>query len=88
MSEFKSGDLAITLVSTKLVPAGSVVTLLEPMEIGDEVLIDGELRRLTARAWVCRHSDFDKDLGFSERRLMPLRGDFAPESQKVQEVPA
>ncbi len=85
---FKVGDLALTLVDIPALPAGSVVELVEPMEKGEIILIDGEPREVAEKAWMCRQPQQRRNLGYTERRLMPLRGDHAPEYQKSQEVPA
>lgn len=88
MSQFKPGDLALTLISLSILPAGSVVELYKAINPGDNV---GSKRRpipAVVKGWWCAHSDIGDRLPFAETSLMPLRGDFAPEQQKSREVVA
>lgn len=84
----KVGDLALTLVALSDVEAGSVVELVDRIEKGDLVISEGITRRTIEAGWVCKPAAKSGLLGYPERYLMPLRGDFAPERQKSQEVPA
>ena len=87
--QFKPGDLALTLVATKTWPAMSVVelhTLHEPGTRIEQIHAVGVTRR---HVWECvsAHDHTYAYLYYPEH-LMPLRGDFQPERQKSQEVPA
>lgn len=82
MHNFKPGDLALTLVSLKLVPAGSVVELIQPFAKGD--VFKG--LKFHADAWECSKSDLGKGLFYAEKYLMPLLGDFQAEQQESKGV--
>ena len=85
MSKLNPGDLAITLVSLRILPAGSVVELNKAINPGDKV---GQWHIAEVKGWFCTHVDIGDRLPFAETNLMPLRGDFATELQKASEVPA
>lgn len=85
MNKFNPGDLALTLVSLRILPAGSVVELNKAINPGDKV---GQWHTAGVKGWYCTHADIGDRLPFAETSLMPLRGDFATERQKSSEVPA
>ncbi|PNG31528.1 hypothetical protein [Pseudomonas protegens] len=83
---FKSGDLALTLISLSILPVGSVVELYKAINPGDNL---GSARNpipAVRRGWWCAHSEIGDRLPFAETSLMPLRGDFATEQQKAKEA--
>ncbi len=101
MSNFKVGDLAI-IVGTKSAhdTLGRTVELIEFLGdarfivLGDGGIVNNADRN---RIWLVRLTDgtYTDNLGESssegpcrEQWLIPLRGDFQPERQKSQEVPA
>lgn len=93
MHNFKAGDLAV-VVGCRIDPSsiGHVVELVERTLPGEFFSSPcGEIFHSEADepGWVVL-SDVDLDgwAHIAERHLMPLRGDFAPERQKSQEVPA
>ena len=88
MSQFKVGDLALTLISLSILPAGSVVELYKAINPGDNVGSKHRPVPAAVKGWWCAHSEIGDRLPFAETSLMPLRGDFAPEQQKSREVSA
>jgi hypothetical protein len=86
--KFEVGDLAITLVSLSILPAGSVVELYKPIRPGDNLGSTGNPIPAMVAGWFCSHSVIGDRLPFAESSLMPLRGDFAPAQQKSHAVPA
>jgi hypothetical protein len=84
--KFKPGDLALTLISLSILPAGSVVELYKAISPGDNL---GSVRNpipAMRQGWWCAHSEIGDRLPFAETSLMPLRGDFQPEQQKSKAV--
>lgn len=102
MSNFKAGDLAIIVRAIDEENIGKVVELVGWSEEAEIVLSDGarvrnpnrllcwEVAAAGLRATSLLNPDgFTTDRGaIPERYLIPLRGDFQPERQKSQEVPA
>lgn len=88
MSKFKSGDLAVTLIDLPPLMAGSIVELVEHIAPGDVVLTPQGPRVATGDGWICAHALAPLNAAYGVNALMPLRGDFQPERQKSQEVPA
>ncbi|WP_137279248.1 hypothetical protein [Pseudomonas rhizoryzae] len=91
MREFQRNDLAILLVDVGPVVAGSIVTLVRLLPAGEEILCADRVERVIASPlWEFAHHDLPE--GYSaaapERRLMPLRGDFAVVQPKAEEIPA
>lgn len=82
------GALALTLIDLSPVMAGSVVELLERITPGD--IVDTPYGRRTAlgNGWICAHELAPGNIGYADKALMPLRGDFAPEPLKSHAVPA
>lgn len=87
-NQFKVGDLALTLIDLPPVMSGSVVELIERLAKGDLVHTPHGILQATQDGWICAHQDAPGNIGFCDTALMPLRGDFQPERQKSQEVPA
>lgn len=103
MSLFKAGDLAL-VVECKLVPenVGCVVELIQHLRKDEEYLAPDRIERYAdAECWLVQgrvrglsrkpDGTIISTYGhacFQERRLMPLRGDFAPDREKCREVPA
>lgn len=86
---FKPGDLALTLISLPVLETGSVVELLSRVPKGDRMVDrNGDVYWAAVDGWMVSHSEAGSDLVFADVDLMPLRGDFTPERQKSQEVPA
>lgn len=88
MSQFKVGDFALTLIDLPPLMAGSVVELVERLTKGDIVKTPyGPLVAL-GNGWICAHELVPLNAAYSDKALMPLRGDFTPEREKSREVPA
>ncbi|WP_295460479.1 hypothetical protein [uncultured Pseudomonas sp.] len=92
---FKPGDLAILLTDVGPLVSGAVVALVRLVPAGYrfEALVSNVSKGETVlkRAmWRLDHQDIPQGEGAMapESKLMPLLGDFAPERQKSQEVPA
>ena len=84
---FKAGDLALTLKDAPGIPAMSqveLVCMLDPEKTYQA--INGMKVRFEGEFWKVLHGE--RKFAFHKDLLMPLRGDFAPERQKSQEVPA
>lgn len=91
MHEFKPGDLAIITTVVGPVQPGSVVTVGELWEKGTRIRnTDGDKFETTEDLYCFNHPSIqDGFFGHAPIRFfIPLRGDFAPERQKSQEVPA
>ncbi|MCW1937539.1 hypothetical protein QM298_14110 [Pseudomonas mendocina] len=88
MSNFKAGDLAVTLIDLPPLMAGSIVELVEHIAKGDVVLTPQGPRVANGEGWICAHALVPLNAAYAASALMPLRGDFQPERQKSQEVPA
>lgn len=87
MSQFKPGDLALTLISLPAVPAGSVVQLDERVTANQMFKIEGVGTFLSKdTGWLCSREGQPHIFAYADKSLMPLRGDFAPEQQKSREV--
>lgn len=86
--KFEAGDLAITLVSLSILPAGSVVELYKPIRPGDNLGSQSSPIPAMVAGWFCSHAVIGDRLPFAESSLMPLRGEFAPVQQMSQELPA
>jgi hypothetical protein len=86
---FKPGDLALTLSdvldSQEGIPSGSIVELVLPVPAGH---LFAHARLLAKEAGWVATSTPGVSAYYANRHLMPLRGDFAPEQQKSQEVVA
>lgn len=88
MSNFKVGDLALTLIDLAPVMAGSIVELVEHITKGDVVLTLEGPRVAICEGWICAHPMVPKNCAYAVSALMPLRGDFQPEQEKAKEVEA
>lgn len=89
MSQFKSGDLALTLVSGFGFAAMTTVKLdifLRKGQTAQEP--DGRLFTPKFDGWAVYRDDVDGSGFFRPEHLMPLRGDLDPEHQKSREVAA
>lgn len=84
MSQFKPGDLALTIKATQQVACGSCVEVLYMRRKGEVVFIRCQEVTLSADFYAVL-KDGEKHL-YLAGHLMPLRGDFAPEQQKSREV--
>lgn len=87
MSQFKPGDMALTLKSGWGFEAMTTVMLdvfLRKGETAQEP--DGRLFTPKHDGWVVYRGDADGAGFFRPEHLMPLRGDFAPEQHKSREV--
>lgn len=84
--QFKQGDLAMTLVSLKVLPAGSIVQLDKAINPGDNIWTKRAPLIAIGKGWFCSHSEVGDRLPFAEKNLMPLRGDFVPEQHKAREA--
>lgn len=87
---FKPGDLALSLVERCGVPAMTQFELVDLVPAGTGMrCAAGDLHRFPMDVWRCGTPLVaDGCLIFEAKELMPLRGDFTPERQKSQEVPA
>ncbi|MFW3166298.1 hypothetical protein WBQ28_17600 [Pseudomonas syringae pv. syringae] len=96
-NQFKPGDLAILKTSEAEHLVGSVVELIEYVGSDEHLVHDGARysNRAGDRFWWVKICSGQKYLtvrglvseGFcAEKRLIPLRGDFAPEQQKAKEA--
>lgn len=101
MHEFTPKDLALIVADGNPENVGKCVELSELVDPGRlywSPVDDGYLRNNSGRqVWivvgdvVSTYDDGTVKRGFCQKcpsRLMPLRGDFAPENEKSQEVPA
>lgn len=98
--QFKPGDLAVIITkNTREANLGRAVRLIESMGFPDEYQWDGKLYVNTTggQVWLIEVEGEPLETRFStsvnrgpicEYKLMPLRGDFAPEQAKSREVPA
>lgn len=86
MSQFKPGDLAITLIDLPPVMAGSVVELETKITKGDLVRTPSGLLIANGNGWICIHELVPGKCAYGDSALMPLRRDFQPEQQKAKEV--
>ncbi|SDJ60158.1 hypothetical protein [Pseudomonas indica] len=86
---FQPGDQALTLRPFgNILPAGSVVTLIDRAEPGEEFTYAGTRYRVTRPVWGVRGQGGEPAI-IAERFLMPLRGDEEPEQRRqASEVPA
>jgi len=91
---FKPGDLAILLTDVGPLVSGAVVTLVRLVPAGYrfEALISNVSKGETVleRAmWRLGHQDIPRGEGAMapESKLMPLRGDFAPDRQQDHQQP-
>lgn len=85
--QFKEGDLALTLIAGFEWPPMTQVKLdvfLPKGAIAEEP--DGGLFTAPFDGWVVYREDECGVGFFRPRYLMPLRGDFAPEREKVREL--
>lgn len=87
-NKFQVGDLAITLVSLRILPAGSVVELYKAINPGDNLGSLSHPFPAAVPGWFCAHSEIGDRLPFAESLLMPLRGEYAPVQQKSLVEPA
>lgn len=85
-NNFKPGDLALTLISLPILPAGSVVELYKAIKPGDNLNCVRHPIPAIRKGWWCAHGEIGDRLPFAETSLMPLRGDFVPEQQKAKEA--
>ncbi|WEX18945.1 hypothetical protein P2T68_17010 [Pseudomonas sp. G11] len=87
MSQFKPGDLALTIVDDPEIPAYSVVTLDSEIKKGESCLTwDDKPSVAPEDGWFVIHPYATAARLYANRELMPLRGDFAPEQQKSREL--
>lgn len=82
---FKPGDLALTLISLSILPAGSVVELYKAINPGDNLNCARHPIPAVRKGWWCARGEIGDRLPFAETSLMPLRGDFSHERQKTKE---
>lgn len=82
---FKPGDLALTLISLSILPAGSVVELYKAINPGDNLNCARHPIPAMRKGWWCAHGEIGDRLPFAETSLMALRGDFSHERQKAKE---
>jgi hypothetical protein len=87
MSQFKPGDLALTIVDDPEIPAYSVVTLDSAIKKGEDCLTWDEKPSVAKEdGWFVIHTNAADERLYAERELMPLKGNFQPEQQKSREV--
>lgn len=86
-NNFKPGDLALTLVDDVSIPAYSVVTI-DSRLLKGECVMDSDAYAFHAPSdgWFVKHPDFEDEVAYGDRELMPLRGDFTHEQQKAKEA--
>ena len=82
--QFKSGDLALTLVGDEKYPAMTEVELLAFLRPGDTFTLGRMKLPLIKACWHCRSKYWE--MVFRSEDLMPLRSDFCPERQKAEEA--
>ncbi|MGP5449024.1 hypothetical protein ACTXOX_14800 [Pseudomonas helleri] len=82
---FKPGDLALTLISLSILPAGSVVEVYKAINPGDNLNCARHPIPAVRKGWWCARGEIGDRLPFAETSLMPLRGDFSHERQKAKE---
>ena len=87
--QFRPCDQVLTLASQYGIPAMSQVELVVFLSKGQKAEEpDGDHWTAPHDGWVVER-EAGKGYGFfAPSQLLPLRGDFAPERQKSQEVPA
>lgn len=94
---FKPGDLAMIVgCDSNPEDIGKIVTLDQLVTYMEVFTVFGERGRCISPglSWVCMSEDVISNEGIrgfvlvDPAHLMPLRGDFAPENQKSQELPA
>lgn len=88
ISQFRAGDLALTIYPIPSLVAGSVVSLDRKLDPGCEFTMHGITFKALQAGWICSHPGLTSVLAYAETSLMPLRGDFAPTGQKSKAVPA
>ena len=88
MHNFKPGDLALTLIDQFDWPAGSVVSLYVFCPAGSAHKAPNCSFVSQKDEWVCISEAYDHGQCYRPNELMPLTGDFAPERQNSQELPA
>lgn len=88
MSQFKPGDLALTLVDRCGLPAMTQVEVVQFVEPGKALtMINGRSARFSYPTWRCATALIPyADVMYRAKELMPLRGNFQPEQQKSREV--
>ncbi|GFM89367.1 hypothetical protein PSCICO_47660 [Pseudomonas cichorii] len=90
--QFKPGDLALVISSGEKGLIGRVVEVLKVLfDDREEYDAYGEIHEGHADGSPSAFVDFGGHNGvwfFSQKNLMPLRGDFLSEQQKAQAVPA
>jgi len=85
--QFKPGDLALTLIDLPpIMMAGSVVELETRLEKGDVVHTSTGPLVASGFGWICLHPLAPGKCAYADSALMPLRGDFSLEQQKVREI--
>ena len=85
MSQFKPGDLALTLKDAVRMPAMSqveIVKRIDPQQTYKD--ISGRKFQFDGVFWMVERDS--RKFAFHQSLLMPLRGDPAPEQQKLREV--
>lgn len=91
MHNLQPGDMAVITTDVGPVQPGSVVEIVEFWPAGTVVVgPDGEKRLVLEEKYSFSASSIPEGLNGQApvRFFIPLRGDFAPERQKSQEVPA
>lgn len=83
---FKEGELALTLAGNDAYPAMTQVELIVLLSPGEVFHFKGLDLPLVKAAWLCRSRDWE--MIYQPSDLMPLRGAFQPEQQKLREVVA
>lgn len=86
--QFKPGDSALTLIDLPPIMAGSVVELVERITKGDIVRTPSGPLVAMGDGWICAHELAPRNAAYSDKALMPLRGDFAPVQQQEKELSA
>lgn len=82
--QFKPGDLALTLKSIGHVPEMACVEIVEILPSGTRIDVGGKI--YTLKREVVEVIYLGGNAGYKHTNLMPLRGDFAPDQQKVKEL--
>lgn len=91
MHNLQPGDMAVITTSVGPVQPGSVVEIVEFWPAGTVVVEqDGKKRLVLEDKYLFNASAIPSGLNGQApvRFFIPLRGDFAPERQKSQELPA
>lgn len=85
MHNLQPGDLALTLMDLGDVGQGSVVEVVDRIEAGDFISVEGRMYMSTESGWSCVQPSSADRFAYPDRALMPLRGDFKPEEDDLAE---